>query len=378
MTTRASLDKLTVVGLKALAKKEGINLVGVTLKKDIVSTILTAGSKVISEESAGCSFSSIEHLVNLSEHLTILNVYISCKKSGLSILSGMKLWLELKTERIDKISNEFQTDEKYFLIAADVSLTQACQTKRKYVSDQHNFVQSLLEGGCNCSCGSQMLLALKEAYDLKHIGAAAYTGHINIIYRNRNNIMVYETTNQIYRWEVFEDDEDNLESLFFSPSSMMIFPIWDHLLHLKTNPERTSFIKDLFLDSPRHFWKEIPIFQNIWDLYRLPENERLSIEKQLPIIDKIRDLAASETDAFELSQIFFVLRWIDVFIVEVIDFTFSLFMEFLKVVNENKNMTFAEKIQSFKKTGRINIYNTLLLNFTYNRYRMPLAMKLYK
>lgn len=361
-----SLKKFSVAELRELAA-ESIDLRAITAKKDIISAIL---SKRTNE---GCLFSSVEHLVDITkERLTVLNVYIACEKFGLSMSEGMELWLKTKKKHIDPIWKGPATDQRRFLVAADTALTGICQKPRKYKEREDNFIKFLLRGVCNCSCGSQLLLALKESYNLNKIGFALFEGHIAIVYHNKNTLMVYETTDGDFEWMTYEkfneehEVQQKLEAILFSDTSLTIYPLVERVVELETYDKGSDFMKKLFLASPRYFWN-LTIFQDFWDLYN-PESKETT--KQLKILEELKNFAETKIDASDIFSIFLLTCYVSVVDIEIRKFASKISDEIFQLIKHNRNVKSSKQLQYFKREGRISAYSvSFTFKFHYSQAR---------
>lgn len=352
-------------------------------------------SETIEPEEKGCSFDSIKDLINVNtEPLTVLSVYLACKKFDLPIRTGMKLWLKLKKENVDPLWAQYKGDVMRFLSEADNALTKVCAKTRVYESEQSNFVRTLLYGGCNCACGSQMLLSLKEAYDLDSIGTANYPNHINIVHRSKaNEFIIYETTAlEISEWipllnyvegtvtkalegyipgyvYTFGNEKRTLLALQFSPQWMLVYPIVDYYSRLTSEANKETITRDLLLDTPREFWAAVPLLQDIWDLAHLPTEERFKIERQRSILLKIQQLTETDIETMLLHYILSIVKQSKNSALSLIVANYANYISNLAydAINADKR-TNVERLDYYKKRGLINNIDLYIIEEAKNLY----------
>jgi hypothetical protein len=306
-------------------------------------------------------------------------VYFTCKINNLPIRTGMKLWLKLKQETVDPLYAQYKSNTMRFLSKADNALTKMCKKNRVYSENQFNFVKALIEGGCNCSCGTQMLLSLKEAYGLTSVGFALFPGHINIVHRGQDDkFMVYETTTfNIKEWIKIEDyvedktlelkghtpgmmytttlKKQKLNALEFETSAMLLYPFLDFFSHNLEKSTRNNIVKEVFADTPKKFWSSVPLLESLWDFTRLnPVIQKLSSE-QKAILLKLKEFYKRERRD----------PWQDQAALLVFEFTpgispslFSLTMEMLRSsdkARKNHTNSIQQSLDNFLKFGSATI-----------------------
>lgn len=229
-----------------------------------------------------CNFSNFPNKFDINKNpITALNLWLACHEFNLSLTDGYDFWNNLlnllESElQLDTSSEWIRENPRKFISKADIALTKLCSTDRYFESNQTNFIQMLITGGCNCRCGTQILWSLAEVYGIDDlIGAAYWDDHINLIYIPNQNtdlgsVEFYETTNlDSSDWKPLNFFENRKLLRFGFSREDRIFEFLlsmiQYVLEYKLEPETSvkTMFEELFDNTPDNFWNTLPFLKSL-------------------------------------------------------------------------------------------------------------------